>query len=111
MSFVRGRIGLKWTISYLGDIPTGAVAASATVPPNTFNYQAKRTRIGVNAQYSITPRYSASSMPSTGTAASPPATLARILVSMSAAIGSFWRKKSFAASRPCPSRVSPKAPR
>jgi TonB-dependent receptor len=58
VSFVRGRLALKWTISYLGDIPTGAVAQSATVPAGTFNYQAKRTRIGVNAQYNITKRYS-----------------------------------------------------
>lgn len=58
VSFVRGRLALKWTISALGDIPTGAVAASATVAPNTFNYQAKRTRIGVNAQYSLSRRYS-----------------------------------------------------
>ncbi len=57
VNFARGRLGLKWTISYSGDINTGAVAASATVAPNTFNYQAKRTRIGVNATYSLTKRY------------------------------------------------------
>ena len=56
--FVRGRLVLKWTISYLGDIPTGAVAASATVPAGTFNYQARRTRIGVNAQYNLNRRAS-----------------------------------------------------
>ncbi len=58
VNFVRGRIALKWTISYLGDVNTGAVAASATVAPNTFAYQAKRTRIGINATYSLTKRYS-----------------------------------------------------
>jgi TonB-dependent receptor len=58
VSFIRGRLALKWTISVLGDIPTGAVAASATVAPGTFNYQARRTRIGVNAQYSLSRRYS-----------------------------------------------------
>ncbi|MFM8617274.1 MAG: TonB-dependent receptor domain-containing protein [Opitutaceae bacterium] len=58
VNFVRGRLVLKWTISYLGDIPTGAVAASATVPAGTFNYQARRTRIGVNAQYNVTKRTS-----------------------------------------------------
>jgi len=58
INFVRGRLALKWTISYTGDVNTGAVAASATVAPNTFNYQAKRTRIGVNASYSLTKRYS-----------------------------------------------------
>ena len=41
----------------LGDVRTGAVAASATVPANTFNYQKKRTRIGANVTYALTPRY------------------------------------------------------
>lgn len=58
VNFVRGRLALKWTISYLGNVNTGAVAASATVAPNTFAYQAKRTRIGVNATYSLSKRYS-----------------------------------------------------
>jgi TonB-dependent receptor len=58
VNFVRGRLSLKWTISYQGDINTGAVATSATVPAGTSNFQAKRTRIGVNAAYSITKNYS-----------------------------------------------------
>lgn len=58
VNFVRARFSLKTTISYLGDTRTGAVAASATVPADTFNYQAKRTRIGVNAAYSLSRRYS-----------------------------------------------------
>jgi iron complex outermembrane receptor protein len=58
VNFLRGRFGIKTTISHLDDIRTGAVAASATVAPNTFNYQAKRTRVGVNATYSISRRYS-----------------------------------------------------
>ena len=58
LNFARGRFGLKTTISVLDDVRTGAVAASATVAPNTFNYQAARTRIGVNATYSLTRRYS-----------------------------------------------------
>lgn len=57
VNFVRSRFALKATISYLGDTRTGAVAASATVAPDTFNYQAKRTRVGVNATYSLTRRY------------------------------------------------------
>ena len=57
INFVRGRLALKTTISYLGDTRTGAVAASATVPVDTFNYQAKRMRIGVNATYNLTRRY------------------------------------------------------
>ncbi|MBL9190263.1 MAG: TonB-dependent receptor [Opitutaceae bacterium] len=58
INFVRGRLGLRSTISYLGDTRTSAVAASATVPAGTFNYQKKRTRIGINATYSLTRRYS-----------------------------------------------------
>ena len=58
LSLVRARFSIKGTISVLGDIKTGAVAASATVPAGTFNYQGKRTRIGLNATYSLTRRYS-----------------------------------------------------
>lgn len=58
INFIRPRFSLKATISYTGDTNTGAVAASATVAPNTFNYQAKRTRIGLTGQYSLTRRYS-----------------------------------------------------
>ena len=35
-----------------------ALPSISTVAPNTFNYQAARTRIGVNATYSLTRRYS-----------------------------------------------------
>jgi len=58
INFVRSRFALKTTISMLDDIRTGSVAASATVAPDTSNYQAARTRIGVNATYSLTRRYS-----------------------------------------------------
>ena len=58
INLVRGRFVIKGTLSYLGDVNTGAVAANATTPPGTYNYQAKRTRIGVNAQYSLTKSYS-----------------------------------------------------
>ncbi len=58
INLVRERFSIKSTISMLGDVRTGAVAASATVAPDTFNYQAKRTRIGLNATYSINRRYS-----------------------------------------------------
>ncbi|MBM3852511.1 MAG: hypothetical protein FJ399_05085, partial [Verrucomicrobia bacterium] len=57
VNLLRGRFAIKTTVSHLGDVRTGAVAASATVAPNTFNYQKKRTRIGVNATYSLTRRY------------------------------------------------------
>jgi len=58
INFVRGRFALKTTISHLGDTRTGAVAANATTPANTFNYQKKRTRIGANATFSLSRRYS-----------------------------------------------------
>jgi predicted porin len=58
VNFLRGRFGIKTTISHLDDVRTGAVAASATIAPSTFNYQAKRTRVGVNATYSLSKRYS-----------------------------------------------------
>lgn len=58
VNFLRGRFAIKSTISHLGDVRTSAVAASATVAPGTFNYQKKRTRIGVNATYSLSRRYS-----------------------------------------------------
>ena len=57
INFVRSRFVLKATVSYLSDVNTGAVAANATTPVGTFNYQAKRTRIGLNVQYSLTKRY------------------------------------------------------
>ncbi|MEY2880011.1 MAG: hypothetical protein RLZZ15_2391, partial [Verrucomicrobiota bacterium] len=58
LNFVRGRIALKSTISILGDVRTGLNAVSATIPADTYSYQKKRTRIGVNATYSLTRRYS-----------------------------------------------------
>ncbi len=57
VNFLRGRFALKTTISHLGDTRTGAVAAGATVPADTFNYQKKRTRIGANVTYQLTRRY------------------------------------------------------
>jgi TonB-dependent receptor len=60
INFVRERFFIKGTISYLGDTRRSLVAPSAAngIPENTYNYQGKRTRIGVNAQYSLTKRYS-----------------------------------------------------
>ena len=58
INFARGRVTIKTTLSYLGDIRTSAVAASATIPANTFTYQRERTRIGINATYSLGRRYS-----------------------------------------------------
>ena len=60
INFVRPRFFIKATVSHLGDMRRGAVAVNAAngIPPNTFNYQAKRTRVGINVQYSLSKRYS-----------------------------------------------------
>lgn len=57
LTFARGRLRLKGTVSYTGDINTGLVATSATIPAGTYNYQGKRTRIGLDATYDIMRRY------------------------------------------------------
>ena len=60
INFVRGRVSIKSTISHLGDTRRSLVAVNTAngIPANTYNYQGKRTRIGVNAQYSLSKRYS-----------------------------------------------------
>jgi iron complex outermembrane recepter protein len=60
INFVRERFFIKGTISHLGDTRRSLVAVSTAngIPENTYNYQGKRTRIGVNAQYSLSRRYS-----------------------------------------------------
>ncbi len=57
ITFARSRLRLKGTVSYTGDISTGLVATSATIPAGTYNYQGKRTRIGFDATYDLTKRY------------------------------------------------------
>ncbi len=60
INFVRGRVSIKSTISHLGDTRRSLVAVNTAngIPANTYNYQGKRTRIGINAQYSLSRRYS-----------------------------------------------------
>lgn len=60
INFVRERFFIKGTISYLGDTRRSLVAPNAAngIPENTYNWQGRRTRIGINAQYSLTKRYS-----------------------------------------------------
>ena len=57
VNLVRPRFFVKFTVSHLGDTQRGLVAPSATVPAGTYNYQARRTRLGLNGQYSLSPRY------------------------------------------------------
>ncbi|PTX99070.1 TonB-dependent receptor [Opitutus sp. ER46] len=60
ISLVRERFFIKGTISYLGDTRRALVAVSAAdgIPADTYTYQGKRTRIGINGQYSLNKRYS-----------------------------------------------------
>jgi len=60
INFVRERFFIKGTLSYLGDTRRSLVAPSVAngIPEKTYNYQGRRTRIGVNAQYSLSRRYS-----------------------------------------------------
>jgi len=59
INLVRERFFIKGTVSYLGDTRRSLVAVSTAngIPADTYNYQGKRTRIGVNAQYSLSKRY------------------------------------------------------
>lgn len=60
INFVRNRYFIKGTISYLGDTRRDLVAPNATtgIPENTYTYQGRRTRIGINGQYSLNRHYS-----------------------------------------------------
>lgn len=60
LNFVRGRLSLKATVSYLGDMRRGAVAVNAAngIPADTFNYQAKRTRYGLTVNVALSRRFS-----------------------------------------------------
>jgi iron complex outermembrane recepter protein len=59
INFVRGRLSLKGTVSYLGDMRRGAVAVNAAngIPADTFNYQAKRTRYGLTINVALSRRF------------------------------------------------------
>ncbi|HRE79479.1 MAG TPA: hypothetical protein PLN52_00460, partial [Opitutaceae bacterium] len=58
INFVRARYFFRFTYSHLGETRRGLVAVNTAngIPADTYNYQGKRTRYGVNAQYSINPR-------------------------------------------------------
>lgn len=60
INLVRPRFFIKATVSYLGDTKLGLVSVSTAngIPADTYNYQAKRTRYAVNAQYSLSRRCS-----------------------------------------------------
>jgi iron complex outermembrane receptor protein len=56
MNFIRGRYALKLTCTHQGETRRGAVAASATIPADTYNYQDARTRWSISASYSLSRR-------------------------------------------------------
>jgi len=58
ISLVRPRYFVKLTYNYQGETRTASVATSATVPPDTSNYQGGKKRLGINARYSFSRRYS-----------------------------------------------------
>jgi iron complex outermembrane receptor protein len=60
ISLTRPRYFIKLTYNYQGEIRTGAAAVNAAngIPPETYNYQAEKKRLGVSAQYSFSKRYS-----------------------------------------------------
>jgi len=58
ISLNRKRYSARATVSYTGDLNTGAQAASATVPLNTYNYQLARTRYALSLQYVISKHFS-----------------------------------------------------
>jgi TonB-dependent receptor len=55
VNFIRARYFIKLNYSYQGETRRGAVAASAAngIPAGTYNYQGKRARLGISAQYSL----------------------------------------------------------
>ncbi|MES2691964.1 MAG: TonB-dependent receptor [Verrucomicrobiota bacterium] len=59
INFARGRLSVKGTVSYLGDMRRGLVAVSTAngIPAETYNYQGKRTRYGLTINYALTRRY------------------------------------------------------
>jgi iron complex outermembrane receptor protein len=59
INLVRPRYSVKLSFTYQGETQQNAVAASAAngIPANTFQYKARVLRIGLNAQYSFSPRF------------------------------------------------------
>ena len=58
ISLNRRRYSIRTTVTYTGDLNTGAQAASATVPVNTYNYQLARYRYALSLQYVLSKHFS-----------------------------------------------------
>jgi TonB-dependent receptor len=61
INLVRPRYSVKLSFTYQGETQQNAVAASVAngIPPGTFQYKARVLRVGLNAQYSFSPRLAA----------------------------------------------------
>lgn len=61
VSLIRPRFFVKCTYNFQGEIRTGAAAVNVAngIPANTSNYQGAKRRLGVDAQYSLSKRFSA----------------------------------------------------
>ena len=59
INLVRPRYSVKLSFTYQGETQQNAVAANAAngIPANTFQYKARVLRVGLNAQYSLSPRF------------------------------------------------------
>lgn len=60
VNFIRARYFIKLNYSYQGETRRAAVGANAAngIPAGTYNYQGKRARLGISAQYSVSKRLS-----------------------------------------------------
>ena len=61
VNLVRPRYSVKLSFTYQGETQQNAVAANVAngIPPGTFQYKARVLRVGLNAQYSFSPRLAA----------------------------------------------------
>ncbi len=57
INFIRPRYFLKLSVTHQGETRRALAAVSASIPPDTYNYQSERTRWAFSAQYSLTKRY------------------------------------------------------
>ncbi len=57
INFIRPRFAVKVSGSRQAESRRGLVTASATMPPDTYNYLAARTQWGVSAEYSFSKRF------------------------------------------------------
>ena len=60
INFVRPRYFVKLNVTYQGETQQGPVTANVAngIPAGTYNYQAKRMRVGLNLQYTFAPGFS-----------------------------------------------------